>query len=80
MNLANNVTAVSLTWLWYKPGKPWRCTLCAVDDEFMRVKPFTVEAPSAEEALALAKHEAEAYKFPVQVTAVIEGLNLEIDL
>lgn len=76
-----NVTAVSLTWLWYKPGKPWRCTLCKVDDDFMRVKPFTTEAPTAGEALFLATKEALEYKFPETVRPeVIAGLNLEIDL
>lgn len=73
-----DVTAVTLSWLWYKPGKPWRCTLCKVDENFMRVKPFTTEAPTAEAAMCDAIQLAAEYKFPeISRPAIIE---LELDL
>lgn len=76
-----DVTAVTLSWLWYQPGKPWRYTLCKVDEDFMRVKPFTTEAPTAGEALYLATKEALEYKFPeIPRPAIIEDLKLELDL
>lgn len=87
----NDITACQLTHIWWARPPVWRCILCKVDASRQRVKPFTVEAESAELALGAACAEAKQYEFPeVTQTYVrkttpdnaspIGDLGLEIDL
>ena len=87
---APDITACSLTFMWWQRPEVWRCTICKVDDRRQRVKPFTVEAESAEAVLAKAQAIAAEYEFPavehtytrksVPENITVEDLGLEIDL
>lgn len=85
----NDITGCQLSHLWWASPPVWRCILCKVDASRQRVKPFTVEAPTAQLALAGAAIEAHNYEFPevqrtyarkIETPSLVGDLGLEFDL
>lgn len=81
ITLPTNITSLSLTSRWWKQPPDWFCIVTKVDDNFQRVKPITVEAPTSTEAVNQALALAEAYEFETVVyVAQTPLLDLEIDI